>query len=233
MSAPRDPFQYSIVRVLPRVERGECLNVGIVLLCRPRRFLGARIELDERRLAAFSPELDPATDPAPPRRHRADRRGRRHRGADRTPRTGRAIPLAGQSLEHDHPAERGPQRAVRRPAGGARPPGARRSSGRDSPAGQPRRAEAELGRGRDSSPIGFDEPLLGRGKGVDEGAHARRGRDLDAQAIAASARRRRCEGALRVARPRLRRRLARLGHQDAEARGGEPDGAVRRADASG
>ncbi len=59
MPAPRDPFQYAIIRVLPRVERGESLNVGIVLLCRPRRFLGARIELDERRLAAFWPDLDP------------------------------------------------------------------------------------------------------------------------------------------------------------------------------
>ena len=58
---PRNAFQYAIVRVLPRVERGECLNVGIVLLCRPRRFLGARIALDESRLAAFAPDLDPAT----------------------------------------------------------------------------------------------------------------------------------------------------------------------------
>ena len=58
---PRNAFQYAIVRVLPRVERGECLNVGIVLLCRPRRFLGARIALDEARLAAFAPDLDPAT----------------------------------------------------------------------------------------------------------------------------------------------------------------------------
>ena len=59
--SPRNAFQYAIVRVLPRVERGECLNVGIVLLCRPRRFLGARIALDEARLAAFAPHLDPAT----------------------------------------------------------------------------------------------------------------------------------------------------------------------------
>ena len=58
---PRNAFQYAIVRVLPSVERGECLNVGVVLLCRPRRFLGARIRLDERRLAAFAPGLDPAT----------------------------------------------------------------------------------------------------------------------------------------------------------------------------
>lgn len=57
----RSPYQYAIVRVIPRVERGECLNVGVVLLCRPRRYLGVRIALDERRLAAFAPDLDPAT----------------------------------------------------------------------------------------------------------------------------------------------------------------------------
>ena len=34
MPAPRSPFQYAIVRVVPRVERGECFNAGIVLLCR-------------------------------------------------------------------------------------------------------------------------------------------------------------------------------------------------------
>jgi hypothetical protein len=58
---PRSVFQYAIIRVVPRVERGESLNVGIVLLCRPRRFLGARIRLDERRLAALAPDLDPGT----------------------------------------------------------------------------------------------------------------------------------------------------------------------------
>ena len=52
-------FQYAIVRVVPDVERGECLNVGVIVLCRPRRFLGARIHLDEQRLAAFAPGLDP------------------------------------------------------------------------------------------------------------------------------------------------------------------------------
>jgi hypothetical protein len=58
---PRSAFQYAIVRVLPSIERGECLNVGVVLLCRPRRFLEARIVLDESRLAGFAPLLDPAT----------------------------------------------------------------------------------------------------------------------------------------------------------------------------
>ena len=57
---PRNAFQYAIVRLLPRVERGECLNVGVVLLCRSRRYLEARIALDERRLAALAPDLDPA-----------------------------------------------------------------------------------------------------------------------------------------------------------------------------
>lgn len=55
---PPSPFQYAIVRVVPRVERGECVNVGVVLLCRPRRFLEARVELDERRLRALAPEVD-------------------------------------------------------------------------------------------------------------------------------------------------------------------------------
>jgi len=58
---PRNAFQYAIVRVLPHVERGECLNVGVIILCRTRRYLGARITLNEGRLAAFAPDLDPAT----------------------------------------------------------------------------------------------------------------------------------------------------------------------------
>ncbi len=57
----RSVFQYAVIRVVPRVERGECLNVGIVLLCRPRRYLGARIVLDEGRLAAFAPGLEPSS----------------------------------------------------------------------------------------------------------------------------------------------------------------------------
>lgn len=51
-------FQYAIIRVVPRIERGECLNVGVVLLCRPRQYLGARIHLDATRLAALAPDLD-------------------------------------------------------------------------------------------------------------------------------------------------------------------------------
>ena len=56
-----DPFQYAIVRVVPRVERGEALNAGVILLCRPKRFLAARVALDAERLRAIAPEVDPAT----------------------------------------------------------------------------------------------------------------------------------------------------------------------------
>jgi Protein of unknown function (DUF3037) len=55
----RDPYLYAIVRVVPRVERGERLNAGVVLLCRGRRFLGASTALDEARLAALAPDCDP------------------------------------------------------------------------------------------------------------------------------------------------------------------------------
>lgn len=54
-------FQYAIVRVVPNVERGECLNAGVIFLCRPRRFLAARVGLDEARLHALAPDADPAT----------------------------------------------------------------------------------------------------------------------------------------------------------------------------
>ena len=56
----RRDFQYTIVRVVPRIERGECINVGVVVFCRQRNFLGIRIELDTNRLRALAPDLDPA-----------------------------------------------------------------------------------------------------------------------------------------------------------------------------
>ena len=58
MPGARSPFAYAIVRVVPRVERGERLNAGVVLYCRQRRFLAARTELDEARLRALAPDAD-------------------------------------------------------------------------------------------------------------------------------------------------------------------------------
>jgi hypothetical protein len=55
-----EPFQYAMVRIVPRVERGEAFNAGVVLFCRPLRFLGAKVALDTGLLAALSPDCDPA-----------------------------------------------------------------------------------------------------------------------------------------------------------------------------
>ena len=54
----RSSYDYAVVRVVPRVERGEFVNAGVILFCRTRRFLGARIELDANRIAALAPQLD-------------------------------------------------------------------------------------------------------------------------------------------------------------------------------
>lgn len=58
--APRSPYQYAVIRVVPHVERGEAMNVGVLVLCRPRAFIGAATALDEARLRAFAPDTDPA-----------------------------------------------------------------------------------------------------------------------------------------------------------------------------
>lgn len=50
-----DPFAYAILRIVPSVERGERLNVGVVLFCRQRGFLGLRFVLDEERLQMLAP----------------------------------------------------------------------------------------------------------------------------------------------------------------------------------
>ncbi len=51
-------YDYAIVRVVPCVERGECINVGVILFCRTRRFLDALISLDTQRLLALFPAID-------------------------------------------------------------------------------------------------------------------------------------------------------------------------------
>ena len=51
-------YDYAVVRVVPRVERGEFLNVGVILFCRTRRFLDTHIALDVPRLHGVAPYLD-------------------------------------------------------------------------------------------------------------------------------------------------------------------------------
>jgi hypothetical protein len=54
-------YDYAILRVVPRVERGEFVNAGVIVCCAPENFLQARIELDEARVHALDPaiELEP------------------------------------------------------------------------------------------------------------------------------------------------------------------------------
>lgn len=62
---PPEPFEYAVLRVVPRVERGEGVNVGVVVFCRTRGYLAARIELGTRQrsaLAALSGDIDDAID---------------------------------------------------------------------------------------------------------------------------------------------------------------------------
>jgi len=51
-------FEYAVIRVVPRVEREEFLNIGVILFCAKQQFLQARYLLDNAKLIAFAPELD-------------------------------------------------------------------------------------------------------------------------------------------------------------------------------
>lgn len=53
-------FDYAIVRVVPRVERGELINAGVIVSCPEQAYLAARIALDAARLHALAPSIDVA-----------------------------------------------------------------------------------------------------------------------------------------------------------------------------
>lgn len=52
------PFEYVVLRVVPRVDRGESINAGVVLYCQALDYLGCRVHLDRTRLAALDPGAD-------------------------------------------------------------------------------------------------------------------------------------------------------------------------------
>ncbi|MFJ6994665.1 DUF3037 domain-containing protein [Streptomyces sp. NPDC003090] len=54
----RNVFEYALLRVVPRVDRGECFNAGVVVYCRARGFVAARTHLDEAKLTALDPSAD-------------------------------------------------------------------------------------------------------------------------------------------------------------------------------
>jgi hypothetical protein len=51
-------FEYAVIRVVPKIEREEFLNVGVILYCKGLRYLGSLFHLEERRLQAFYTDLD-------------------------------------------------------------------------------------------------------------------------------------------------------------------------------
>ena len=52
------PYEYAVIQAVPRIERGELINVGVLLYCQRRDFLAARTHLDETRLRALDPDAD-------------------------------------------------------------------------------------------------------------------------------------------------------------------------------
>ena len=110
-----NPFSYAVYHLVPRVERGERINVGVIVFCRPLGYLGARTTSTRR---------------GSPRSRRTSTRGRCEphlvaieRIAAGDPGAGpiarlevdAALPLARRAVEHDHPAFGRPHRALRRP----------------------------------------------------------------------------------------------------------------------
>ena len=58
----RHAFDYAVVRVVPRVERDEFINAGVIVYCPTLEFLGARVALDRRRLLALAPDAGADAD---------------------------------------------------------------------------------------------------------------------------------------------------------------------------
>ena len=58
MPDPHSTYDYAVIRVVPRVEREEFVNVGVIVSCPQRDFLDCRIEVDEARLRALFPSID-------------------------------------------------------------------------------------------------------------------------------------------------------------------------------
>ena len=56
----RQPYEYALLRATPRQDRGECINVGVILYCQPRDYLDVAVHVDADRLRALDGQIDPA-----------------------------------------------------------------------------------------------------------------------------------------------------------------------------
>ena len=114
------PFSYAVYRLVPRVERGERINVGVVVFSRPLDFLAARTSLDEERVARSGPTSIRTT--VRPHLSALERIAAGDAGAGpiAAARHDRPLPLARVAVEHDHPALGRAHGPVRPAGGGAR-----------------------------------------------------------------------------------------------------------------
>ena len=89
-----EPFEYAVIRVVPRVERGETMNAGVILYSQQHGYLGCLIQLDTERLRALDPGADAAAAAAGLTaieegcRRRRGPASRRARGSAGSPRRG-------------------------------------------------------------------------------------------------------------------------------------------------
>ncbi len=123
MTGEAEVFEYAVLRVIPRVDRGEAMNAGVLLYCRPLRYLGARIALDAGLLLA----LDPAADVAGVRAGPGRGGGRVRRAPARMPARPAGqrghrppVPLADRAAQHGGPGGPGAHRADPRSGRGDR-----------------------------------------------------------------------------------------------------------------
>ena len=116
----RCTYDYAIVRVVPRVERGEFVNVGAIVSSDAKGYLAARFAVDEARLLALDPHVDLNAVRTALAAIAAVCAGGAPAGADRHALAARALPLAGRAAQHDHPDLGRPHRPLRRPRRRAR-----------------------------------------------------------------------------------------------------------------
>ena len=93
-------YDYAIVRIVPRVERGERINVGVILSCVDETFLDCRLELDPERLRLLDPALDVESIRASLATIPLVCKGGPRGGRDRRPAAARPLPLAGVAAQH-------------------------------------------------------------------------------------------------------------------------------------
>lgn len=58
MQDNNDLYEYAVIRLVPKVERGEFINIGLVMLCKRKSWLKVDFHLNTKLLKAFSPEID-------------------------------------------------------------------------------------------------------------------------------------------------------------------------------